>query len=596
MASVPILDYRNIIDSFKAKRLTERDVEERLSDLMLFLDFSASLNGASGVKDISNLILLTLMGYTASRRAIFLKASDNGLVVQERKGFRNPAFPKLQEFIPEAPYPEYHLCGDEEKTNSWDELCEILRVRLIIPLHNEQRLVAVIGLGERDKGKQFTPHQLQIIVSLINMCTAALENAANLQSLHDLNRQLGLKIYQLNTLFELSKDFNAVWDSETIFRILGSSLIGQLLISRCAVFQLSNSSPELRFLRGFMLSEEDLDQLHALNPVEYFGKHSEPAVCDEISDKKLSGYFLSHKIHMVYPIIMNDDLRGMILLGDKKNANPFTREDFEFISTLGNLALVSDENAKMQQQMIEKQRMEKELAIAREIQFSLLPQSLPKQEGYEIASVFIPCYTVGGDYYDFFPLSEKEMGVAIGDVSGKSTPAAIMMASVQASLRTLVSLKIADPEITMQRINLLLCRSPSNKYVTFFFGILNHQSNRLSYVNAGHCYPLIVKEDGRVDRLEIGGTVLGFFKDAAYTRGIYDLEPSDLMILYTDGVSELIDPEEEEFGVERIIQILRENHHKPVAEVKEILVRKLEEHRHNQPRFDDLTFVLLKRL
>src|SRR5262249_3602217 len=153
----------------------------------------------------------------------------------------------------------------------------------------------------------------------------------------------------------------------------------------------------------------------------------------------------------------------------------------------------------MQQQMIEKQRMEKELAIAREIQFSLLPQSIPQQEGYEIASVFIPCYTVGGDYYDFLPLSEKQIGVAIGDVSGKSTPAAIMMASVQASLRTLASLKIADPEITMQRINQLLCRSPSNKYVTFFFGILNQQNNRLSYVNAGHCYPLIVKKDGRVD-------------------------------------------------------------------------------------------------
>src|SRR5262245_52883063 len=236
MASVPILDYRNIIDSFKAKRLTERDVEQHLSDLMLFLDFSASLNRASGMKDISNVILLTLMGYTASRRAIFIRSSDNGLIVQERKGFRNPTFPKLQEFILEAPYPEYHLCGDEKK-HSWDELCEILRVRLIIPLQNEQKLLALIGLGERDKGKQFTPHQLQIIVSLINMCTAALENAANLQSLHDLNRQLGLKIYQLNTLFELSKDFNAVWDSETIFRILGSSLIGQLLVSRCAVFQ-----------------------------------------------------------------------------------------------------------------------------------------------------------------------------------------------------------------------------------------------------------------------------------------------------------------------------------------------------------------------
>ena len=279
-----------------------------------------------------------------------------------------------------------------------------------------------------------------------------------------------------------------------------------------------------------------------------------------------------------------------------KNKNPFTREDFDFISTLGNLAIVSDENAQMQQQMIEKQRMEKELAIAREIQFSLLPQVIPQQAGYEIASVFIPCYTVGGDYYDFLPLSDNEMGIAIGDVSGKSTPAAIMMASAQASLRTLASLKVADPEVTIQRLNQLLCRSPSNKYVTFFYGILNHKTNRLSYVNAGHCYPLILKADGRIDRLETGGTVLGFFKDAVYTHGVYDLEPQDLMLLYTDGVSELIDSNEEEFGTERIVAILKQLQNKPIAEVKEMLVRKLEEHRDNQPQFDDLTFVLLKRL
>jgi phosphoserine phosphatase RsbU/P len=595
MSSAPLLEYRNIIDSFKAKRLTDHDVEQRLSDLMLFLDFSYSLNRASGVKDIANLILLTLMGYTASRRAVFLKSSENGLEVLESKGCRNSTFSKVQDFLLPSPYPEYHLFNEKQEIE-WNELCDHLGVRLIVPVHHEQRLVALVGLGETEKGKDYTPHQIQIIVSLVLMCTSALENAANVQSLHELNRQLGLKIYQLNTLFELSKDFNAVWDSETIFRILGSSLIGQLLISRCAVFQFNQSTPELRFLRGFRLDENDMNDLKGLDVGAYFKKNSDPVVCAEISDKKIADFLLAQKIHMVYPITLNDDLRGLILLGEKKNRNPFTREDFEFISTLGNLAIVSDENAQMQQQMIEKQRMEKELTIAREIQFSLLPQMIPQKQGYEIASVFIPCYTVGGDYYDFLTLSAEEMGIAIGDVSGKSTPAAMLMASVQASLQTLASLKVTDPEVTIQHINQLLCRSPSNKYVTFFYGILNHRTNRLTYVNAGHCYPLILKKNGRLDRLEIGGTVLGFFREAIYTRGTYDFESGDLMILYTDGVSELINPEEEEFGAERIVQTLRECQPEPVSKVKSTLVRKLEEHRHNQPQFDDLTFVLLKRI
>jgi hypothetical protein len=193
MSSTPLLDYRNIIDSFKAKRLSEHEIEQRLSDLMLFLDFSSSLNSASSVKDISNLILLTLMGYSASRRAVFLTPTETGFIVSESKGYRNPDFSKLQGFQLSHPFPEYFLCGRER--NQWSELCEILGVRFLIPISTDHRLVAIVGLGEKEKGKDLTPHQMQLVVSLIRMCTAALENAANLQSVHELNLQLGLKVY-----------------------------------------------------------------------------------------------------------------------------------------------------------------------------------------------------------------------------------------------------------------------------------------------------------------------------------------------------------------------------------------------------------------
>jgi serine phosphatase RsbU (regulator of sigma subunit) len=215
----------------------------------------------------------------------------------------------------------------------------------------------------------------------------------------------------------------------------------------------------------------------------------------------------------------------------------------------------------MQQQMIEKQRMEKELSIAREIQFSLLPQSIPNVPTYGIATAFQPAYQVGGDYFDFLHVSDSELAIAIGDVSGKSTPAAMIMASLQASLRALASLQVSDPVLTIQRINQLLCKShgKSNKYVTFFYGILNQNTHDLNFVNAGHCYPLIVKKNGRVDHLETGGMVMGFFPDVIYKSGHYRLEPDDLMILYTDGVSELLDSKGEEFGVDRIVESLKKN-------------------------------------
>jgi sigma-B regulation protein RsbU (phosphoserine phosphatase) len=132
--------------------------------------------------------------------------------------------------------------------------------------------------------------------------------------------------------------------------------------------------------------------------------------------------------------------------------------------------------------------------------------------------------------------------------------------------------------------------------VTFFFGILNLHTHELSYVNAGHCYPLIAKSDGKIDCLETGGTVLGFFKDAKYRHNTYQLEPGDVMLLYTDGVSEMINPAEEEFGVERITEVLCRNRNQTVTYLKDVLVLALEEYRMDQPQPDDTTFILLKRL
>ena len=159
-------------------------------------------------------------------------------------------------------------------------------------------------------------------------------------------------------------------------------------------------------------------------------------------------------------------------------------------------------------------------------------------------------------------------------------------------------MKLKDPEVTILKINHLLCesQSQSNKYVTFFYGILNHQTGMITYVNAGHPYPLVIKRNGEVIRLETGGTVLGFFQDANYKKGVYHVERGDIMILYTDGVSELTNREEEEFGVDRIVSTLRQHQQESVTVIREQLIQALHRHREQHPQGDDITFVLLKRL
>jgi sigma-B regulation protein RsbU (phosphoserine phosphatase) len=587
-------DYREIINSFKAKRLTDADIEQRLSDLMLLIDFSSSLNQASEINEIADLLLLTLMGSMKSRRSAFLLPVKDGFAVTHAKGMKLPEKPVNLGLSPT--YADYYIV-DETGVTPWKELREKYGLYLIFPLKRQDKLLALVAMGGKIGAKGYTNQEIEMAVSLVQMCAGALENAQNHHALQRLNKQLTLKIYQLNSLFELSKDFNAVWDSETIFRILGSSLIGQLLISRCAVFTFTGGKLDLKFMRGLRLTSSDLECLTCLADPSFFPDEKDPAFSLDLQSGPVQLLCNTQKIHLILPMILNDEIRGIILLGEKKNRKQFTQEDFDFMTTLGNLALVADENARMQQEMIEKQRMEKELAIAREIQVGLLPQSTPKIRGYEIASAFYPCYTVGGDYFDFLPLSEDEIAIAIGDVSGKSTPAALLMACLQASLRTLTAMRVKEPEITIRRINHLLCesQSQSSKYVTFFYGILNHQTGTMTYVNAGHPYPLVVKKGGELVRLETGGTVMGFFQDANYRKGVYQVDPGDLMMFYTDGVSELTNDQEEEFGVERIAATLRQHQNEPVNAIQEALMQALGTHREAQSQGDDITFILLKR-
>jgi len=581
------MDYQNIIDSFKARALSDREIEQHLSDLMLFYDFAASLNRLADVREIGDLLLLTLMGYAASGRAVFLAMTLDGFEVVATKGITLPKKEIKVTFT--RPYPDFHVCSRDQKSE-WDRVCNLFGMRLIVPIVQEQRLLGAVGLGEKSNKQEYSEHDLHIILSLVQMSAGEVQSALGRQTLESLNRQLTLKIFQLNTLFELSKDFNAVWEPETIFRILGSSLIGQLLVSRCAVFVFRKNKLALQFVRGFRFGSE-ID----LPVASLFEKQQTPILCDQIPGDLKEKFCVPNQVHVIFPMILNEEVRGVILLGEKKNERPFTQEDYDFITTITNLALVSDENARMQQEIIEKQRMEKELAIARDIQMSLLPQPIPVLQGYEISSVFDPCYMVGGDYFDFLRLSSEKTGIAIGDVSGKSTPAAMIMASLQASLRAFTSMEITDPQLTITLINQLLCESQSGKYVTFFYGVLNHRTNQLSYVNAGHCYPLIIGRSGEVQRLVTGGTVMGFFKDVKYKSGSCELMPGDLMVLYTDGVSELIDEKEEEFGVDRMISILREHQTEPIAQIQEALVGALQAHRGAQQQWDDITFILLKR-
>jgi sigma-B regulation protein RsbU (phosphoserine phosphatase) len=288
----------------------------------------------------------------------------------------------------------------------------------------------------------------------------------------------------------------------------------------------------------------------------------------------------------------------MILVGKSIRTASYTPADLEFLFSLGNLAIISIENARLFQSAIEKQRMEDELKIAREIQQGLLPEHLPKINGFDIAAINIPSKEVGGDYYDVIKRKSGEYVLAIGDVSGKGTPASLLMASVQAVLRALAPSCTSVSQTTGQ-INDLVCSNihGSNKFITFFWGILDPALRSFVYSNAGHNPPLIIHMDKTIDRLGSGGLILGIYETTqAYEESAVELSSGDVLVLYTDGISEAMNSEGKEFSEEALETVVKKNVHLSAQEIISEVRLAVEKHTKDTPQSDDITLLILKAI
>ena len=247
-------------------------------------------------------------------------------------------------------------------------------------------------------------------------------------------------------------------------------------------------------------------------------------------------------------------------------------------------------------EMTQRERMNRELEIAREVQEHLFPQRFPRAQGLEYSGLCRPAREVGGDYYDFLELPDGTLGIAIGDVSGKGVGAALMMASLEASLRALASV-VQDPAELMGRINTLVCQaSTPNRYATLFYAVYHPATRRLAYVNAGHNPPVVLRNNEgawEVLRLETGGSVIGLLPQA-YEQGVFLHQLGDLVVLFTDGVSESMNGRDEEWGEERLIELAKTCHGLPAPEGLRRILTAAQAFASGVPQHDDMTLVVLR--
>ncbi|HZY10288.1 MAG TPA: PP2C family protein-serine/threonine phosphatase, partial [Bacteroidota bacterium] len=261
----------------------------------------------------------------------------------------------------------------------------------------------------------------------------------------------------------------------------------------------------------------------------------------------------------------------------------------------GNLAIISLENARLFKEAIEKQRMEDELTIAKEIQRGLLPAKLPQIRHFDISATNISSKQVGGDYYDVIPLGDEKYIIAVGDVSGKGTPASLLMANLQATIRALVPLGLPLDELT-KRVNDLICdNTGSDRFITFFWGLLDSPAKILRYVNAGHNPPFLFHSNGKIERLDKGGLILGVMKTVVpYQTGQVKFDNGGVLVMFTDGVSEAMNEQGEELGEEKLEEMVRAKLGMSSTHILTEIVEEVKKHSRNIPQYDDITLVVLK--
>jgi sigma-B regulation protein RsbU (phosphoserine phosphatase) len=269
---------------------------------------------------------------------------------------------------------------------------------------------------------------------------------------------------------------------------------------------------------------------------------------------------------LLLPLSTRDKLLGFISLGPKLSDEPYSGTDVRLLKSVAAQTGLALENARLMSaiagEVAHRERLNREVEIAREVQERLFPQTLPPIEGIEYSGACRPALGVGGDYYDFLALPGGHLGIAIGDVSGKGIAAALMMASLQASLRGEATRAPENLAGLVGHVNHLLYEASSdNRYATFFYAQYDPETRQLIYVNAGHNPPMLFHRDGdkwQIVRLEVGGTVVGLLETFPYEQSAVTIAPSDVLIAFTDGISEAMNVADEEWGEAQLVETVKQ--------------------------------------
>lgn len=397
-------------------------------------------------------------------------------------------------------------------------------------------------------------------------------------------------------LLEIGKKISSSLDLNEVLETIIDSIDMLVNYDAGGIFLLDEKENILRRMvtRGY--DKKVLDKMTLKLDLGIYGWVIENKQASLIKDiSKEPKYFevrKSTKSQLTVPLMNNEKVLGIVAVESDK-INHFKPSDKELLMNFANHAVLAIENAQLYEEALQKRRLESELVVASMVQQALLPIKPPEISGINISLCNIPSRIVGGDFLDIFRLSGMKLGITISDVSGKGAPASILMAVLYAGFKSLLKEIYPVVEVVARLNNLLAETTAEGYFATFFFGIYNKNTQELTYTNAGHNPPIILSKSGKVQRLEVGGPVLGFLKDCEYKQENVQLLSGNYLITFTDGVTELRNNKGDEYGDDRLIDLFRENYGKSVYELRELLINDLRKFSASKEFGDDVTFGII---
>ncbi|RKY85134.1 hypothetical protein DRQ09_07700 [candidate division KSB1 bacterium] len=576
------------------ERQQNEEIDERLLELTSLIEISKTLNSTLNLKSILDNVLRTPMGrMMINKGIILLEKGEREFSVETVKGMPRELLGKRITIIE---HPDIPFLVDElqEEKYEWIDFFKRFGIKLLLPIMSKNKTLGFIGFGDKIIGGKYKEREMEFLLSISNLAATSIENGIIFEELREVNKKLDHSIQELNTLFDIGKELNSTLDSGKIVKLLGYALMGQMMVNKFALFFENDGTMELNYVKGIKELRFSTSKKNDREFLKDLCSIDKPYIVKEDSELLKDVYFRKYGFIAIIPMRIQDKTKGIICLGKRVDGKNYTDDNLEFLSTLGNQAMIALENARLFEETLEKQRLEEELAVAKQIQEQLLPKEFPDFPGFDIFAVNISSKQVGGDYFDIIRLDKNRLAIAIADVSGKSVPAALLMSNLQASLRALARAEISISDMISRINNMIFENTSPDKFITFFYGVIDGTTRKMKYCNAGHNPPFLVRKDDSHLLLDKGGLILGIMENLSYEEEEVRLFQGDVMLLYTDGVSEAMNVNDEEFGEQRIEEILKKNRNLSSDKLISKIISAVKEHCKNVPQSDDITMIAIK--